>query len=81
MLGEQKKIQDSFYLTFNIKIVIVLKNYEIVNTIDNIQNDDSYCKYNFKKKKRIVVYHKGLDHWLKNLELLLDLSLQATQLL
>ena len=54
LLGEQKKIEEVF-TSHNIKI----HNYEIINTIDNIQNDDS-TNIILRKKKESSIY-KGLS--------------------
>ena len=54
LLGEQKKIEEVF-ISHNIKI----HNYEIINTIDNIQNDDS-TNIILRKKKESSIY-KGLS--------------------
>ena len=54
LLGEQKKIEKIFTKN-NIKI----HNYEIINTIDNIQNDDS-TNIILRKKKESSIY-KGLS--------------------
>ena len=54
LLGEQKKIEEVF-TSHNIKI----HNYEIINTIDNIQNDDSTNTI-LRNKKESSIY-KGLS--------------------